>query len=167
MKVSRNQELPTEKATLHAFLNNNRAVMVWKLTGVSDEDAARPMVDSGTNLIGLMKHLAWVERWWFEDFFAGLPPPDYPWSDEDPDADFRADPGDTVAGVIRMYEEHVALVDEIIEAADIDQMSIGEARGTKHRLRWVLGHMIEETARHAGHADILRELIDGETGYLP
>lgn len=157
----------TEKETLLAFLNLNRAVMVWKLDGVSDEDAGRPMVESGTNLIGLIKHLAWVERRWFEEIFAGLPPPEYPWTDEDPDADLRAEPGETVAAVTAMYEQHVALVNEIIDRSDLDDLSVVERRGVKYSLRWIVGHMIEETARHAGHADIIRELIDGETGYLP
>lgn len=157
----------TEKETLMGFLNLNRAVMVWKLEGVSDEDARRPMVDSGTHLIGLIKHLAWVERWWFEDVFAGLPSPSYPWSDEDPDADFRAEPEDTVAGVIAMYEEHVAIVNDIIDESDLDQLAVRDRNGLHYSLRWIVGHMIEETARHAGHADIIRELIDGRTGYLP
>jgi hypothetical protein len=157
----------TEKETLLAFLNSNRAVMVWKLDGVSDEDARRPMVESGTNLIGLIKHLAWVERWWFEEVFAGLPPADYPWTDEDPDADFRAEPGETVASVIAMYEQHVALVNDIIDRSDLDDLSAVDRKGVKYSLRWIVGHMIEETARHAGHADIIRELIDGRTGYLP
>lgn len=158
-----------EKDTLLAFLDNNRAIMLWKLEGLSAGDAGRPMVPSGTNLIGVVKHLAWVERWWFEDFFAGRPTPDYPWSDEDPDADFRAEPDDTPESVSRLYTEAVAVANEIIAQHDLDDLSAKRSEGSAERytLRWVMGHMLEETARHAGHADILREMIDGVTGYMP
>jgi len=155
----------TEKETLLAFLDNNRAIMVWKLEGLSAEDARRPMVDSGTSLIGLVKHLAWVERWWFDGFFAGSDY-DYPYAD-DPEEDLRTEPGDTVAAVVDLYERHVALSNEIVAAHNLDTMSTGTVRGSSRSLRWVIGHMLEETARHAGHADIVRELIDGGTGYMP
>ncbi len=167
MEVAPTPKGGSEKETLRAFLNKNRAVVVWKVDGVSDDDARRPMVDSGTSLIGLVKHLAWVERWWFEEVFAGRPVPDFPWTDADPDADLRAEPADTVDGIVDMYKRHVRLVDEIIDGATIDQLSAGDRDGIRFGLRWILGHMIEETARHAGHADILREMVDGSTGYVP
>jgi len=155
----------TEKETLQAFLNNYRAAMVWKLEGLSDEDAARPLVPSGTNLLGLVKHLAWVELGWFVEFFAGESVDD-PYAGKG-DADMRAELGDTVEAIIELYERHVARADAVIAAASLDDLSAQEHRGEHFSLRWILIHMIEETARHAGHADIIREQIDGATGTFP
>ncbi len=155
----------SEKETLIAFLDNNRAVVVWKLDGLSEEDARRPMVPSGTTMLGVVKHLASVERWWFRYLFAGEEV-DFPWSDEDPDADFRVEPDESVADIVALYEDAVADSNAIIDIADLDDVTQRDDRGSRS-LRWILGHMIEETARHAGHADIVRELIDGKTGYIP
>ncbi len=85
----------TEKETLVGVLNELRAVMLWKLDGLDREQASRPMVPSGTSLLGIVKHLAWVERWWFVDFIGGEKL-DYPWSEEDPDADFRVEDHETI-----------------------------------------------------------------------
>ena len=154
----------SEKETLLAFLDNNRAVMVWKLEGLSEEDGRRPMVDSGTSMLGLVKHLAWVERSWFQSTFAG-DEIDFPWSEEDPDADFRIEDDETIADIVALYESAAADCNAVIDAAELDDLA---AKGRDHpSLRWIIGHMVEETARHAGHADIVRELIDGTTGYMP
>jgi uncharacterized damage-inducible protein DinB len=115
-----------EKDLLVAWLDFHRSTLLMKDDGVTDEDLRRAMVPSGTSLLGLVKHLAYVERWWFRQVFAGEEV-DFPWTDDDPDADWRIEP-------------------------------------TDHTLRWIVTHMIEETARHNGHADIIRELIDGTTG---
>jgi uncharacterized damage-inducible protein DinB len=155
----------SEKETLRAFLHNYRAAMAWKLEGLSDEDAARPMVPSGTNLIGLVKHLAWVELGWFVEFFAGEEIDD-PYAGQG-DADMRSEPGDTVESIIDVYERHTARVDAVTETAELDDLSARDHNGERCTLRWILVHMIEETARHAGHADILREQIDGATGSFP
>jgi hypothetical protein len=165
MEVRTTPKTGDEKETLLGFLGENRAVIVWKLEGVSEEDARRPMVDSGTTLLGLVKHLAWVERWWFEHNFAGKDV-DFPWSDDDPDADFHIEDDETIADIVALYEEAVAGSNGVIEVAELDELSAISTRGERS-LRWIMGHMIEETARHAGHADIVRELIDGKTGYLP
>ena len=151
---------------LLTLLDNNRAVMVWKLDGLTLEEATRPVVASGTSMLGLVKHLAYVERWWFDDFFAGNTV-DYPWSEEDPDADFRTEEGETVAGVISLYTEAVARSNELVAEAQMDDLSVGSRGGEQFALRWIVAHMIEETARHAGHADIIREMIDGTTGDYP
>ncbi|GMQ86010.1 MAG: DinB family protein [Acidimicrobiia bacterium] len=165
MDVRSTPKTGAEKETLVAFLENNRAIMVWKLEGVSEEDARRPMVESGTSLLGLLKHLGWVERWWFEHNFAGKDV-DFPWSDDDRDADFRVEDDESIADIITRYEAAVRDSNAIIDIADLDDVSQRDDRGPRS-LRWILGHMIEETARHAGHADIVRELIDGKTGYMP
>ena len=152
--------------TLLTLLDNNRAVVLWKLDGLSLEEASQPAVASGTSLLGLVKHLAYVERWWFDDFFAGNTV-DYPWSEEDPDADFRIEDGETVDDVILLYTEAVARSKELVAEAQMDDISVRSRGGEQFALRWIVAHMIEETARHAGHADIVRELIDGTTGDYP
>ena len=154
------------KDTLLAMLENNRSIMVWKLTGLTREQAIRPVVASGTSLLGMVKHLAYVEHWWFDDFFAGNEI-EYPWSDEDPDADFRIEDGETIEDVVALYTDAIARSNEIVAAAEMDDLSVGDRTGERFGLRWIVAHMIEETARHAGHADIARELIDETTGYYP
>lgn len=154
-----------ERTTLRASLDLHRALLLWKLDGLSENDAKRAVVPSGTSMLGLVKHLAWVEQWWFVDFIGGGFP-DYPWSDDDPDADFRIEDDETIESVSQLYADSVAEANAVIDgAASLDVT--GEVGGGQRSLRWVLVHMIEETARHAGHADIIRELIDGTTGYFP
>ena len=144
-----------ERTSLEAWLDYHRGVAGWKLEGVSDEDARRPMVPSGTSMLGLVKHLAGVERWWFPIVFAGL-------DVDDKDDDWEiAD--DTVASVIETYRFECARSREISRAApSLDAMAVNPKRPAP--LRWIMVHMIEETARHNGHLDILREQIDGATG---
>lgn len=164
-----------EKETLVAFLNSQRAILAWKLDGLSLEEATRPMVPSGTNLLGLVRHLACVELFWFGDVAAQgayeVPGEMAAWwarivelwkSEEDPDADFHVQEGETVAQILGYYETAIGVANDIIEAHDLEHIG-----GRERHLRWILVHMIEETARHAGHADIVRELIDDTTGYLP
>ena len=123
------------------------------------------MVESGTNLLGLVKHLAWVELWWFADYIGGEEV-EFPWSEEDRDGDWRVEPDETIASISQLYIDAVIRADTIIAAA-ADLEVVGKAGPEPRSLRWVLTHMIDETARHAGHADILRELIDGTTGDYP
>jgi hypothetical protein len=154
-----------EKESLHAFLNKQRSIMLWKLDGVRDDDLRRPMLPSGTHLLGLIKHLAAVEYGWFLTTF-GRPTEPLPFDEDDEDADLRVEPGETTEDILAFYARARAAADALIDELDLD--AIGTAwTGEAVSLRWVLLHMIEETARHAGHADIVRELIDGRTGYLP
>lgn len=150
---------------LRSFLQQNRSVILFKLDGVTPEAAGHSPVDSGTTLLGIVKHLAWVERWWFCEFIGGQSP-DYPWSEDDPDADFRVEPDDTLDSVRELYAAAVAEANAVIDAAASLEVT-GDGRGGERSLRWVLIHMIEETARHAGHMDIIREQLDGTLGYLP
>lgn len=166
MEIRKAPKTGPGKDTLLTLLDNNRAVVLWKLDGLTLDEASRPLVDSGTSLLGLVKHLAYVEQWWFDDFFAGNTI-DYPWSEEDPDADFRIEEGETVESVISLYREAVARSNELVAEAHMDDLSVGSRGGERFALRWIVAHMIEETARHAGHADIIRELIDGTTGDYP
>ena len=164
-----------EKETLVAFLNSQRAILAWKVDGLSLEDAIRPMVASGTNLLGVIRHMAAVELYWFGDVAAGgdydVPGETGAWweqikaawqSGEDDDADFLVEPGETVEQVLGYYETAIGVASAVIDRLDLEDVVDGD-----RYLRWILVHMIEETARHAGHADIVRELIDDTTGYLP
>jgi uncharacterized damage-inducible protein DinB len=154
--------LGSETETLAGFLDFHRATLLWKLEGLDDEQLRRPMVPSGTSLLGMVKHLAYVERWWFQQVWAGLEPT-YPWTDEDPDADWRVEPTDTTAEILALYRGECARSRELAAAApDLEQV----ARHPRRELsrRWILVHMIEETARHNGQADILREQLDGAVG---
>jgi len=150
---------------LRAFLQQNRSVILWKLEAVAPEAAVTSPVASGSNLLGIVKHLAWVERWWFCDFIGGQSP-EYPWSEDDPDADFRITADDSVESIKELYAIAVGEANAVIDAAtDLD--ATGGVGDRARSLRWVLIHMIEETARHAGHMDIIREQVDGSLGYLP
>lgn len=166
METRREPRTGPGKDMLLAMLSNNRAIMAWKLEGLTREQATRAVVESGTSLLGVVKHLAFVERWWFEDFFAGVDV-DYPWTRDDPDADFRIEDDETIDDVIALYKNAVERSDEIMADAQMDDLSVRDRKGERFALRWIVAHMIEETARHAGHADIARELIDGTIGYFP
>lgn len=146
---------------LSAFLDFHRATLLWKIEGLTDEQLRRSMVASGTSLLAIVKHSAFVERWWFRRVFAGEDV-EIPWSREDPDADWRLEPTDTVAGIIALYQDETDRSREIVRGASWDDVAAFTPKG--HTLGWILTHMVEEVARHNGHADILREQIDGVTG---
>lgn len=153
-----------EKVMLEAFLNYHRATLLCKVDGVTDEDLRRPGTPSGLTLLGLVKHLADVERSWFREVFAGEDLA-HLWSDEDPGRYWRVEPGETSEQILAFYREEVARSREITRGAMLDEVARQpdyQSRG--FTLRWIMLHMIEETARHNGHADILREVIDGQTG---
>jgi uncharacterized damage-inducible protein DinB len=151
-----------EKASLLAALERHRDVLVWKLEGLDEEQARRAMVPSGSSLLGLVKHVAAVDYEWFCSTFGRDTEP-LPFEDDDPEADFRVSPGESVADILAFYARARAASNAVIEEVGLEET--GRAWfGEDVTLRWVLVHMLEETARHAGHMDILRELIDGATG---
>ncbi|WP_433263085.1 DinB family protein [Micromonospora vinacea] len=154
-----------ERAVLTSFLDFHRAVLLRKLRGLSDADARRQLVPSATTLVGLVKHLTLVERNWFPTLLAPEPGDVYLTSEEDAVASFTLDDQETVVGLTEAYERACARSREVAASVDLDHVvphpQLGEVS-----VRWILVHMIEETARHAGHADILRELTDGECGAL-
>lgn len=154
-----------EKETLSSFLDYHRATLLWKVAGLSDDDLRRSIVPSGVTLLGMVKHLAYVERWWFQAVFAGESVT-FPWTDADPDADWRVEASETTDEIIVLYKAEVRRSREIVAGANLEAHAQAEARHGKaeESLRWIVVHMIEETARHNGHADILRELTDGKTG---
>jgi hypothetical protein len=145
-----------ERETVMALLQYQRDSVVRKVEGVDDLAARRQLVGSATTLLWLVKHLATAETLWFAHRFAGQPASVVP--------DDTVRPDDTVAGAIVTYRSVWVSVDAIVAGASLDDWCRDVGADAPVNLRWVLMHLLEETARHAGHADILRELIDGETG---
>jgi uncharacterized damage-inducible protein DinB len=158
-------ERAPERETLEAFLDYQRASVFIKVRGLDKDGATRRLVPSLTTILGVVKHLAYVEAWWFQDIFADRRV-DYPWSDDDPDADFRIGDDETVDGIMGLYQSMIDESRAIAAGASLDDQSqrVHPRRKTTFTLRWILLHMTEETARHLGHIDILRELTDGATG---
>ncbi|MHB1489244.1 DinB superfamily protein [mine drainage metagenome] len=154
--------LGEEKECLRASLDRHRDAVLWKIEGLDDAALRRPMTPSGTSLLGLVKHLGAVEYGWFCETF-DRPTEPLPFDPDDPDADLRVRPDETTDEVVAFYRRARAAADAVIDELDVDD--VGTAWfGETVSLRWVLIHMIEEVARHAGHLDILRELVDGSTG---
>jgi Protein of unknown function (DUF664) len=151
-----------EKQSLHVSLDRHRDAVLWKLEGLDDTNLRRAMTPSGTNLLGMVKHLAAVEYSWFCQTFGRTTEP-LPFVDNDPDADLRVRPDETTEDVLAFYGRARASADQVIDEVDLEQTGTAWF-GDAVSMRWVLIHMVEETARHAGHVDILRELIDGMTG---
>jgi hypothetical protein len=155
-----------ERTTLTGTLDWYRAVIENKVTGLSTGDATRVITKSGLSPLGVVKHLAWVERGWFQETFAGQPIEGLDLPPNDNSLEFVIDPEDTVESVLAFYRGEVARSRAITDAAtSLDALSAEDTpwRG-RVSLRWLLVHMIEETARHAGHLDLMREEIDGRTG---
>jgi uncharacterized damage-inducible protein DinB len=157
-----------ERETLETFLDFYRETIQLKVSGMSGQDAVKVIVPSGWSLLGIVKHMGYVEQNWFRTRFAGEQDLPVPWTDEDPDADFRIEPDETVQGVIDFYREQCERSRAIAAGASLDDMAEewppDRPPEKRPNLRWILVHMIEETARHAGHMDVARELIDGTTG---
>ena len=155
-----------ERTQLLGWLDLQRAIIIWKCEGLSDLDAHRPVLPSSPllTMAGLVSHLRWTEPLWFEIALLGRPTVG-PQFDGPEDADMRV-AGAPLAKLVEEYQAQCALSDENIAAHSLDDPGKNTAfpSGTAS-LRWFLLHMIEETARHAGHADAIRELLDGSTGY--
>lgn len=154
-----------EKESLQASLDRHRDVVLWKIDGVDDDDLRGPVMPSGTSLLGMVKHLAAVEYGWFCLTFGRETEP-LPFDDDDENADFRVEPHESTRDIVDFYRRACAAADDVIAALPLDTTGTSWA-GETVSMRWVLIHMIEETARHAGHFDIVRELIDGATGDHP
>lgn len=154
-----------EKELLAFFIDTQREVMLALAAGLPDEDLRKRLVPSDTTILGMIKHLAFVERWWFQDIFEGRDCA-YPWTDDDMDADFRIEPEESTAQILDLYRAECETSRTIFESHDLDDVSASSER-PPCALKWIVLHMIEETARHAGQADILREQLDGKTGLGP
>ncbi|MEV4493364.1 DinB family protein [Micromonospora coxensis] len=152
-----------ERAILEAFLDFHRSVVLRKVRGLTDADATRRLVPSATTLAGLVKHLAIIERNWFPILLDPAPGDRFPTSEEDAAESFALAEGDTLESLVEAYEAACARSREVAARFPLDHV-VAQPQLGEVSVRWILVHMIEETARHAGHADILRELTDGETG---
>jgi hypothetical protein len=149
----------SERELLNGFLDWYRAVVENKVRDLSIEDASRIMTPTGLSPLGIVKHLAFVERGWFKARFAAEE------QKVDPDTVFRIEPGDSVASVLAFYRGSVTESRRIAAGASLDAISKSESPTYGYvSMRWILVHMLEETARHAGHLDLMREQIDGKTG---
>ncbi|WP_291418520.1 DinB family protein [Actinophytocola sp.] len=153
-----------EREQLTGFLDFLRATVVMKATGLSDEQARTPLVASElTNIASLLAHLTYVEQYWFGVVLDHQPDS---WQDRlegDPDAEFRSGLELPVARLIADYEAQCQVNRDIVAGLDLDAQGT-TGRGKPVNVRWVVVHMIEETGRHAGHLDLLREHVDGRTG---
>jgi hypothetical protein len=149
----------TERAALCEFLDLQRDALIEKLDGVSDDDARRTPTVSSMSLLSLVKHSAIWERRWFQVVVAGRVFVGE-WPDVLPDDEhaFRLTDDDTVASVVAHYREQIVASQAILGTVDLDAPCAWA--DLARNARWVAVHMIEETARHAGHADIIRETID-------
>jgi uncharacterized damage-inducible protein DinB len=151
----------TEREALCGFLDQQRDALMRKVRGVSDADARTAPTASSLSLLGLLKHSALWERRWFQVIVAGRRfPGEWPEGTED---DFAVGDEDTVEHWLLRYSDEAAVSRQITADMGLDD------RCARHdwvdeNLRWVLLHLIEETARHAGHADIIRETLDGSRG---
>jgi uncharacterized damage-inducible protein DinB len=156
------------KADLSRYLQVAREALLWKLDGLSEYDVRRPLTPTGTNLLGLVKHVASVELAYFGMAFGRPSGEPMPWFDDDaePDADLWATADESREQIIGLYHRAWAHADATIEALDLDTVGRvpwwgDRSEVTLHRM---LVHVTAETNRHAGHADIVRELIDGSVG---
>ncbi len=153
-----------EREQLAGFLDHQRATVVWKASGLTDEQARRSLVPSElTTVAGLIPHLALNEEYWFGTVIDGQPDA---WDEilkADPDAEFRLGLQKPIVALISEYQAQCDRSREILAKHDLDDV-VRLPSGKELTVRWVVIHMIEETARHAGHLDLLRELTDGLTG---
>jgi hypothetical protein len=156
-----------ERTQLLGWLEMQRAIIHWKCEGLSETDAHRSVLPTSPlmTMAGVVSHLRWVEQSWFEVLFLGRPAEGPQFLDEPEDAEMRVD-GIPLAQLLEEYERQCAVSNEIIAAHSLDDVGRHpDYRSAAASLRWMLIHMIEETARHAGHVDAIRELLDGDKGY--
>ncbi|NND12456.1 MAG: DinB family protein [Acidimicrobiia bacterium] len=158
----------SERQNLAEFLDYQRATILLKTHGLDSAQAAtRSVTPSTLTLAGIVKHLAWVEDHWFQWIFNGVDTIE-PWAsapfDQDRDWEFNTARDDDIADTRILYEQACERSRRVYEGAGLDDLSVGMRDNEPFSMRWIMLHMIEETARHAGQADLLREAIDGETG---
>ncbi len=157
-----------ERTTIDQFLDYQRATLQLKTDGLNREQLNKRLPTSALTLGGLLKHLALVEDDWIVVRFLGLPEPE-PWAsapwDEDRDWEFHSAERDDPEGLRALYDAACDRSRQAVAAAGLDDLSVRTDRDGRHwSLRWILTHLTEETARHNGHADLLREAVDGVVG---
>jgi uncharacterized damage-inducible protein DinB len=150
-----------ERGVLLGYLAYHRAVLARKAEGLSDEQARLAACPPSTlTLLGLIRHMTDVERWWFRRVLLAEDVPALFENEEE----WRLPANATVADALAAYWDEIAVIDEHLATATMDDRNEGEPDPGQHTLRRAIVHMIEEYARHCGHADLLREAIDGTTG---
>lgn len=152
-----------EREALTQQLDYHRATLLRKLDGLDDEALRQPMTASGLSLLGLLKHLTETERGWFLKIFAGADDGTSQPNDDDPDSDFRVTAKEGAEVLARQYVMVCDQARRVVANAALDRV-VTTPWGAEVNLRAILLHMIQETARHNGHADVIRENIDGKVG---
>jgi hypothetical protein len=161
--VAEAAHLGDERTALVGFLQHQRDLVAWKLAGADDAVLRSVATPTGLTLAGLVRHLENVERSWIRDVFAGQPDLAYDWTDDDPDGELHVPNDIPMATLLANYAAETALCDAVIAEASLDAVSTRDG----FNLRWIVLHLIEETARHLGHIDLLRENADGTVGEEP
>jgi hypothetical protein len=167
--------LPTadEATTLWSFLDYYRSILIRKAEGITEAQARITLGPSDLTLIGLVRHMAEVERGWFRRRFMDIDCALLYCGDaargEDPDGDFHAADDDTVDDALRALCEEIDFARSSVQGVSLDTLARADPSwnripGWRPTLRWIAVHMIEEYARHCGHADLLRQAVDGSTG---
>ncbi|MFI2754497.1 DinB family protein [Cellulomonas sp. P22] len=159
-----------DKETLHRYLRGQRADLLGKLDGLSDYDVRRPLTGTGTNLLGLVKHVATVQLGYLGEVFGRPSERSLPWEDAEPDADMWVTADQTRQQIIDLHHYSAAHADATVEALALDAPGLVPWWSPERRavtLHQILVHLCVDTARHAGHADILREHLDGVAGGRP
>jgi uncharacterized damage-inducible protein DinB len=162
-KPPRRPRAGAEKELLSAQLDDTRTILLRKVAGLSEDDLRRSSTVSSLSLLGLLKHSVYVERWWFRWVFAGEDVT-FPWTDDDPEADLRPEPDGSPEELVALYLDEVGRSRSIVARADLGDPAARPTQGEATTLGGIMVHMIQETSRHLGHADIMREAIDGATG---
>ncbi|MEU6312572.1 DinB family protein [Streptomyces sp. NPDC047014] len=156
-----------ERTQLLGWLDMQRSIIHWKCEGLSEADAHRPVLPSSPLMTaaGLVSHMRWVEHCWFEVMLLDRPSAPNPQFADGEGADMQVD-GIPLSRLLEEYDRQCAVSNEILASLSLDDTGRNTAyKAGAASVRWVLLHMIEETARHAGHMDAIRELLDGEKGY--
>ncbi|NDZ83526.1 DinB family protein [Streptomyces sp. SID10853] len=155
-----------ERTMLEGWLDYHRATLALKCAGLDEQQLrAATVPPSELSLLGLVRHLVEVERGWFREVLAGEETPPLYFSEEDPDGEFHLTDADTWDEAYSTWQREIAYAREVAAGYALDDLSKGLSRRGEHfSLRWIYTHMIEEYARHNGHADLIRERIDGVTG---
>ncbi len=153
-----------ERTMIEGLLAEQRSLVHWKLADAKDEDLLSVATSTGLTARGVLNHLTHVERWWWRDVFAGQDALPYDWTDEDPDGEFHLGPDKPIGHLLAEYATECAASDAVLAAVvDLDQRGVRKDVSA----RFVVLHLVEETARHLGHLDLLRELADGGVGVTP
>ncbi|MEN8654323.1 DinB family protein [Streptomyces sp. 21So2-11] len=155
-----------ERSMLDGWLDHHRETLAWKCSGLDDAQLRQVAVPpSELSLLGLVRHMAEVERGWFRRTLAGEEAPALYYTDEDPDADFHLTDADTWEEANTRWQAEIAHARGVVAGRSLDDLAEGKHRsGETFNLRWIYTHMIEEYARHNGHADLIRQRVDGMTG---